>query len=414
MDQSRNKDILLPQMNLFIFAPVRGKFLQVSHSNIEGARKEYKFTDSKFQYYNPCMLRSRGRTDRIENIIRKSSSLERTDRAQRRWFSLSQREELCDIFKMKRYPTLKEREEIAERLKTTQRRVQYPRSQGFAHFGWCDPLLMGSKLKVNHGLTVQRYRTTTGHDKFLVLAGRRPPPVTLYGTLHWVLVGLTVAIMTLIFLGTVVVMVATVVQSSFPNVASVFTSSEHFAYNNPGTKCTNLPWPSRFRSNSNTSKDDPYRYSYCPWPGGVTIWRYICNVITIFGLLSFCGILARRSAADESANIWQNPRRIILDGHILRLASNDCIGQQQTLNVKCDMVVFVLMILLDLTMFLLFAALLGVVILRRKRVFDDHNQLDVERSFPISKRKPTMNGSNKDKKDGKKKKKSKFDKYVRK
>ncbi|PRP78984.1 glutathione S-transferase [Planoprotostelium fungivorum] len=140
---------------------------------------------------------------------------------------------------------------------------------------------------------------------------------TIFRSIHWILIILTVFVLISLIVGSIVIFVASIVQDNFPNVGENFPSPsiEHYGYNFPNTDCSNTSWlegnrPLRFKF-FNTSANDRYRYQYCAWPKGITAWRAITSFISFIVSWILVGVLGARSVASDSAGIWQDPRRVL-------------------------------------------------------------------------------------------------------
>ncbi|PRP78983.1 hypothetical protein PROFUN_11448 [Planoprotostelium fungivorum] len=97
---------------------------------------------------------------------------------------------------------------------------------------------------------------------------------------------------------------------------------------------------------------------------------------------------------------------IIADGQTLRVSAAWCYDYGPLKGFDCDMLMFIMVVLVDAAMFLVSTILLGILILRKKRVFERYMQLDEEDDLPISMKRTGRSTSAK--------KSSKFSKFTRK
>jgi len=182
----------------------------------------------------------------------------------------------------------------------------------------------------------------------------------------------TVVLLSLILLLNIVLFVLSVVQANSPNVGEKFrsTEQEHWGFNKVrNMSCgSEVRHPIRYMFESD--KDLSQRYEYCPWRSGVTWWRCISMIFLIIGAVVSMGILGKKSPANDSAAIWQDPKNVLramliplgvcgfnmfllmcTDAGAVNLSQNWCNSFAESMRdlnpVTCDLTPFVLTVIFD-------------------------------------------------------------------
>jgi len=143
---------------------------------------------------------------------------------------------------------------------------------------------------------------------------------------------------------------------------------------------------------------DDGRFEYCGWDARNTWIRSVTVIITIGWAGLLIGRLRKRSPASNSAAIWQKPRRVlrvlialtialggwwgiimIIDGSDVNYSRKWCLDKATAANnsINCDYLAFVVMVLLDMCMLILWGLVVGVMLLRYK-FFNKYMQLEEE------------------------------------
>jgi len=140
------------------------------------------------------------------------------------------------------------------------------------------------------------------------------------------------------------------------------------------------------------------RFEYCGWDARNSWMRSITVIITIGWAGLLIGRLRKRSPASNSAAIWQKPRRVlrvlialtialggwwgilmIIDGADVNYSRKWCLEKAAASNnmINCDYMPFVVMVLLDMCMLILWGIVVGIMLLRYK-FFNKYMQLEDE------------------------------------
>jgi len=121
-----------------------------------------------------------------------------------------------------------------------------------------------------------------------------------------------IILLSLIILTNIVVFILSVVQANNPNVADEFPSPtiNHWGYNKDNTSCAEFDsYPLRFMYASNATLAKPWEY--CPWTSRNTWWRSVSMIFLLIGAALMMGIVAKKSPANNSAAIWQDPKNVL-------------------------------------------------------------------------------------------------------
>jgi len=234
----------------------------------------------------------------------------------------------------------------------------------------------------------------------------------------------------LIIITSLLVFIITLVQAVSPNIASGMPSSQqiHYAFNNNSIPCSSGPFatyqPLRYEYTTDTTQS--YRYYYCPWPTTNTWWRGITSLV-VPGVVGFLlDRLRRRTPASASANIWNNPKRVmkfllvpvgacafaiflpfVIDcaavsssnnfcQSLLSGSSNGVLAEAGLLPpITCDYVMFDLVIVLQL-LILLFLGVVAILILVRNKFFVKYMQLEDEDEYDLGDLQPRFRSRRKE------------------
>jgi len=130
-----------------------------------------------------------------------------------------------------------------------------------------------------------------------------------------------VALLALIMVGNVILFILSVIQANSPNAGESFRSDtvEHWGFNKLNTTCSDVPRPLRYMRES--LKGEAKRYEYCSWESKYTYWRSVSLIILLIAAAILMGILSKRSPANDSAAIWQDPKNVL---RALLLPSGAC------------------------------------------------------------------------------------------
>jgi len=209
-----------------------------------------------------------------------------------------------------------------------------------------------------------------------------------------------VIFLSLIIFGNVIVFLVSVLQAAAPNAGEKFPSTvqEHYGYNKD-TDCGDLPQPLRYMRASDASK--PSRYEYCSWRTKLTAWRSISCVILTIGAGILLGLLAKRSPANDSAAIWQDPKNVLrallipsgaMGLNMFFLMCFDAAAVQQSNNwcndladkmkatdaITCDYVPFAVTVGLDFILFFFWGLTVLFIFLRQLKRFRPYMQFQDE------------------------------------
>jgi len=209
-----------------------------------------------------------------------------------------------------------------------------------------------------------------------------------------------VAFLSLIIVGNVFVFLVSVLQAVAPNAGEKFPSTvqEHYGYNKLNTDCTDIPEPARFMHQSDAG--EPARYEYCTWKTKLTVWRSLSCVILTIGAGILMGLLAKRSPANDSAAIWQDPKNVLrallipsgamginmfflmcFDAAAVQQSNDWCnqmASEQKDDPIVCDYVPFAVTVGLDFILLLFWGLTVLFIFLRQLKRFRPYMQFQDE------------------------------------
>jgi len=220
-------------------------------------------------------------------------------------------------------------------------------------------------------------------------------------TLHFVVRVVTVALVLVIALTCLVLFILGIVQAQYPNAGDAFPSAQqsHYAFNNLNTSCGQEEYkshlPLRFKAlnsangnSTNTTNTTPdSEFTYCGWKPINTWIRSVATLVTGLFCLFLMDRLWRRTPATGSSAIWAKPRRVlkailipigasgfvffimmIVDGNDVRNSRDWCLNSlnTDTANIFCDYNTFILTVMFDVMIFLLWGAVVGLILVRYK------------------------------------------------
>jgi len=211
----------------------------------------------------------------------------------------------------------------------------------------------------------------------------------------------TAVLLSLIIAFNIVLFILSVLQANSPNAGAAFHSSvqEHWAFNiDNSSACDSYPFvPVRYMFQSN-AENDP-RYEYCSWKSRDTWWRSVSMVFLTIGALILLPILAKKSPANDSAAIWQDPKNVLrgllipagamgLDMFLLMCFDAAAVNQSQGWcndlaassadPVNCDYTSFTLTVIFDFLLFVFWGLVVLFTFLRQLKRFRPYQQLDDE------------------------------------
>jgi len=195
-----------------------------------------------------------------------------------------------------------------------------------------------------------------------------------------------------------------VLQANTPNAGEKFPSSsvEHWGFNKENTTCEDFDQrPMRYKLNS--QDDNPRRYEYCSWRTNITYWRSFSMIILLIGAAVLMGILVKRSPANDSAAIWQDPKNVLrallipsgimginmfllmcFDASAVNMSQNWCNDLQSSLAdttpITCDYTPFVLTVVLDFLLFFFWGITVLLIFVRQLKRFRPFQQFEDEES----------------------------------
>jgi len=208
----------------------------------------------------------------------------------------------------------------------------------------------------------------------------------------------------LIILGNIVLFILSVLQANTPNAGDKFPSSsvEHWAFNIENTTCADFdqrPMRYMYQSQSNQT----LRYEYCSWRTNITYWRSVSMVLLLIGAAVLMGILVKRSPANDSAAIWQDPKNVLrvllapagvmginmfllmcFDASAVNMSQQWCNDLQVTMESKdpvtCDYTPFVLTVILDFLLFFFWGITILLIFIRQLKRFRPYQQFEDDES----------------------------------
>jgi len=189
-----------------------------------------------------------------------------------------------------------------------------------------------------------------------------------------------------------------VLQANTPNAGEAFPSSqtEHWNYNKLNTTCEDFPYlPVRYMVQSQQNLQQ--RYEYCSWKSRNTWWRSVSMIFLLIGAALILPILAKKSPASESAAIWQDPKNVLralliptgvmginmfllmcFDASGVNLSNQWCSDLQSqeasTDPVTCDYTPFIVTVIFDFLLFILWGLVVLLVFLRQLKRFRPYQQ----------------------------------------
>jgi len=210
-----------------------------------------------------------------------------------------------------------------------------------------------------------------------------------------------VTLLGLIIFGNVMLFLLSVLQTNAPNAGEKFPSTvqEHYGFNILDTNCDDLPQPLRYMHTRDANMTA--RYSYCSWTTKLTLWRSVSCVILAIGAGVLLGLLAKRSPANESAAIWQDPKNVLrallipsgimginmflimcFDGAAVQQSQNWCNDltnqNMDTDPIICDYTPFLVTTMCDFMLFILWGLCVLFIFLRQLKRFRPYMQFQDE------------------------------------
>jgi len=201
----------------------------------------------------------------------------------------------------------------------------------------------------------------------------------------------------IIIFGNVMLFLLSVLQANAPNAGASFPSTvqEHYAFNIVGTDCTSYPQPLRYMNV--TLQDEPERYVYCSWKSKLTVWRSVSMVLLTIVACILLSFLAKRSPANESAAIWQDPKNVLrallipsgasginmfllmaFDAAAVNSSQEYCSGLTPADEVVCDFTPFIVTVMCDFLLLIFWGLTTLFIFLRQLKRFRTYMQFQDE------------------------------------
>jgi len=203
-----------------------------------------------------------------------------------------------------------------------------------------------------------------------------------------------------IIFGNVMLFLLSVLQANAPNAGEKFPSTEieHYGFNKLDTDCSDasgLPRPVRYMNL--TEKDLPQRYVYCSWKSKLTVWRSVSMVFLTIVACVLLGFLVKRSPANDSAAIWQDPKNVLrallipsgacginmfflmaFDGAAINQSQTWCAELALQSHVLCDYTPFILTAMCDMVLFIFWGLTTLFIFIRQLKKFRTYMQFQDE------------------------------------
>jgi len=206
-----------------------------------------------------------------------------------------------------------------------------------------------------------------------------------------------VVFLAIIIFGNVMLFLLSVLQANAPNAGEKFpsTETEHYGFNKLNTDCTDLPHPLRYMNL--TEKDAPQRYEYCSWKSKLTVWRSVSMVFLTIAAGVLLGFLSKRSPANDSAAIWQDPKNVLralllpagacginmfllmaFDAAAINQSQDYCSNLARDHHILCDYTPFVLTAMLDMLLMIFWGLTTLFIFIRQLKKFRTYMQFQDE------------------------------------